>query len=143
MTFVLPEAPHLPGRTPRPSEALFAPLKAGLPKDARGLLSSDAFKGGFAAFEARYYWEAHELWEAVWSALAPAGAERLWVSGLIQLANSGLKARLGRRVAAARCLALADGLLAEAQTRGAALSATIDPAALRRQVVNEVADYEI
>lgn len=110
----LPALAHLPGRTPRPDPGFFAPLLEGLPGlDAAALANSAAFRAGFDAFEARYYWEAHELWEPVWAALPPACAERHLLRGLIQLANAGLKRRMGRPLAALRIVALADAALTE------------------------------
>jgi hypothetical protein len=116
---VLPPLPHEPGRTPRPPETMFAPLKAGLSRDlsAADLASSTAFQGGIEAFRAGYYWEAHELWEAVWMCLPQASCERLFLQGLIQLANAGLKNRMRRPAAARRILALADKALGEAARR--------------------------
>ena len=46
--------------------------------------------------------------------LPPASAERHLLQGLIQLANAGLKARMGRRAAALRILDLADAAFREA-----------------------------
>ena len=116
---VLPPAPYLPGRTPRPPEGFFEPLKIGLSSQhaPAELASSAAFRGGLEAFHAGYYWEAHELWEAVWMCLPPASAERQLLRGLIQLANAGLKRRMGRPAAALRILALADAALADATRR--------------------------
>lgn len=118
---ILPPVPHWPGRNARPPEALFAPLKATVAPgmDAAALAGSDAFSQGLRAFRAGYFWEAHELWEAVWTCLPPAAAQRLAMRGLIQLANAGLKARMGQNGAAARILALADAALDEAARRGA------------------------
>jgi hypothetical protein len=112
----LPTAPHLPGRNPRPPETFFAPLKAGIvpgmtPSD---LAQSAAFAAGFTLFEAGYFWEAHEVWEAVWLRLPPASRERHLMQGLIQLANVGLKRRMGRVASASRILTRADSALAEA-----------------------------
>lgn len=116
---LLSDLAHLPGRTPRPPESLFGPLKAGLsgtmpPAD---LLSCPAFVQGLLLIERRFYWEAHEVLEAVWMHLPPACPERLFLRGLIQLANSGLKARMGWRQAAGRIEALADAALDEALRR--------------------------
>lgn len=118
----LPPVPHLPGRTPRPPDAIFEPLKATLDQglSPRAMAESPAFVGGLAAFSHRYYWEAHELWEAVWIRLPPASAERCLMRGLIQLANAGLKGRMGRAAAASRILGLADTALAEAAHRARA-----------------------
>jgi hypothetical protein len=117
--FTLPPVPHQPGRTPRPDDALFAPLKAGLSSELsfEDLAASKAFRGGLEAFDAGYFWEAHELWEAVWICLPPASAERQLLQGLIQLANAGLKNRMGQASAAKRILALADAALLEATRR--------------------------
>ncbi len=129
---ILPPKPHVPGRTPRPPEALFEPLQSPLSADLSpsDLLASAAFHEGLRAFRMRYYWEAHELWEAVWMALPPAGPDRLRLRGVIQLANAGLKGRMGRPTAARRILALADAALAEADRRGGAGQADLAPAGL-------------
>jgi len=138
----LPAVPHLPGRTPRPPEAQLAPWKAGLTPQLApaALLASPAFAAGLEAFRARYYWEAHELWEAVWICLPPAAAERLLLRGLIQLANAGLKARMARPTAAMRILALADAALAEHARRQSRVAPPLNAAALaalRAQAVQE------
>lgn len=139
----LPAQPHLPGRNGRPDPALFAPLLQGLAGlDRAGLAQSAAYGAGFEAFARGYYWEAHECWEPVWAALPPASAERALLRGLIQLANAGLKRRMGREAAAARILALAGAALAEAGRRGGDSGMGLAPArleALRRQVSAESA----
>lgn len=113
---------HLPGLTPRPDPALFAPARAALRgQDRADLASSASFHLGFEAFDAGYFWESHEFWEPVWMALPEGGAERELLRGLIQLANCGLKRRMGRDRAAARILALADAALARAFGRGDSL----------------------
>lgn len=115
-TFVFPPAPYLPGRTARPDDAFFEPLKAGLDAemDIAALTASAAFRGGRDAFDQGYYWEAHELWEAVWMCLPPASAEKHLLRGLIQFANTGLKRRMGKDRAAERIILLAREALREA-----------------------------
>ncbi len=49
--------------------------------------------------------------------LPPVSAERQLLQGLIQLANAGLKNRMGQTSAAKRILALADSALSEAMRR--------------------------
>lgn len=112
----LPATPYIPGITPRPSEDYFDVLKRGLDGDCSigQLAGSAAFLGGREAFRQGYYWEAHELWEAVWMQLPPASAERHLLKGLIQLANAGLKRVMGRDAAVTRILALAQRSLEEA-----------------------------
>ena len=116
----LPPRPYLPGKTERPDEAIFEPLKEGLSPamTTEEMAQSAAFLGGKEAFAQGYFWEAHELWEAVWMVLPPASAERHLLQGLIQLANGGLKARMGRENAARRIAALADTALREAFLQG-------------------------
>lgn len=125
----LPPEPHFPGRNPRPDPGTFAPLH-GDPEAA--------FHAGLAAFARRYYWEAHECWEPVWMAQPPASAGRHLLRGLIQLANAGLKRRMGRDAAATRILALAEGHLREVRGMPFGLSAAA-AAAMRAQVVAESA----
>lgn len=62
-----------------------------------------------------FFWEAHEVWEAVWLTCAPNSAERHLLRGLIQIANAALKLRMGRPAAARRLFVDAGGWLAEAR----------------------------
>ncbi|MCI4666195.1 MAG: DUF309 domain-containing protein [Neomegalonema sp.] len=136
-SLALPDTPHLPGCTPRPPEETFAIYLDGLEDtlSPRDLTSTPAFKAGLEAFSRRYYWEAHELWEAVWIRLPPNSAERLLLRGLIQLANAGLKRRMGRTSAASRILALADEALTDATRRAPAVAAALGP--MRAQASRE------
>ena len=141
----LPGAPHLPGRTPRPPEAAFAPFKAALEAglEPGNLAGCAAFRAGQELFSDRYYWEAHELFEAVWIRLPPASAERVLLRGLIQLANAGLKRRMGRAAAAGRVLALADAALEEAARRMPGGQQGLPPtriAGFRRQAAGETVE---
>ena len=139
----LPPVPHLPGRTPRPPESAFADLKNDLSRglSPAELAASPAFHEGLRAFSERYYWEAHELFEAVWTYLPPASAERHLVQGLIQLANAGLKGRMERDKAAIRIGHLAESAIAEA-FRGQAAPMGLtrrDVAAMEKQAYAEIA----
>lgn len=49
-----------------------------------------------------YYWEAHEVWEAVWLATPANSPERLLLQALIQKANAQLKSAMQHENAAAR-----------------------------------------
>lgn len=46
-------------------------------------------------FDAGYYWEAHEAWEALWMAAGRTGPDATALKGLIKLAAAGVKAREG------------------------------------------------
>ena len=62
---------------------------------------------GVRLYAAGFFWEAHEVWEPVWMRARPNSRERALLQGLIQLANAGLKAALGRPNAARRLARLA------------------------------------
>jgi hypothetical protein len=65
---------------------------------------------GLELFNAGYYWEAHEVWEAVWHAYGRHGAAADVVKALIKLAAAGVKVRErqehGVRIHAGRAVAL-------------------------------------
>lgn len=100
-----PPHAYVPGETARHPETLFDALKA----DAQV-----AWLTGLAFLRDGFYWEAHEVLEAVWMGLPPNSAEKLLVQAVIQIANARLKRRMGRDAAAARLIARADELAAEA-----------------------------
>lgn len=112
----LPPEPYVPGRTARPDEGVFDDLKAVLAPgvSVEWLVASRAYRAGHEAFQRGYFWEAHELWEAVWMCLPPASAERHLLRGLIQFANAGLKVRMGKKGAVERILSLAGKAVREA-----------------------------
>ena len=55
-------------------------------------------------FHHGFYWESHEVWEDLWHRVPPASAERHVLAGLIQLAASALKVRMGHDRAATTLL---------------------------------------
>ena len=55
-----------------------------------------AFDRGMALFDAGYYWEAHEVWEALWHAHGRCGPTADVLKGLIKLAAAGVKVRQGQ-----------------------------------------------
>lgn len=57
---------------------------------------------GHDLLQAGYYWEAHEVWEAVWLATPANSPERLLLQALIQNTNARLKSGMQRENAAAR-----------------------------------------
>jgi predicted metal-dependent hydrolase len=54
---------------------------------------STAYLRGVSLFNAGYYWEAHEAWEALWHAHGRRGASAAVLKGLIKLAAAGVKVR--------------------------------------------------
>jgi uncharacterized protein len=54
---------------------------------------SAPYRRGIALFNAGYYWEAHEAWEALWHAHGRQGPTADVLKGLIKLAAAGVKVR--------------------------------------------------
>ncbi|ASP22948.1 hypothetical protein ANTHELSMS3_04345 [Antarctobacter heliothermus] len=113
----IPAQAYVPGRTARPPEGLFDPIRASAqpgmtPAD---LAHSDAFRHGLFYLERGFYWEAHEVLEPVWMVLPEGSAERRFVQALIQTANGQLKLRMDRPKAALRLCAIVRELLPEAR----------------------------
>jgi hypothetical protein len=113
-----PPHAYVPGQTARHPEGLFDPLKAGLSDVAPSdLVDTPAWTSGLAFLEGGYFWEAHEVLEAVWLACPPNSPERLMVQAVIQYANARLKGRMGQPRAMARLFTLSDDLAREARDR--------------------------
>ncbi len=87
------------------------------PPSAEDWQACEAYLWGIDLFNAGFYWEAHESWEAVWHAAGRRGAVADWCKGLIKLAAAGVKAREGRvdgvRRHAVRALELFSAVRAE------------------------------
>jgi uncharacterized protein len=109
---LVPEEPFPPysyvtGRFPHPTSDpqghSFAHVPPAVPpiqpdrfQDSRAyLFACDLFNYG-------YYWEAHELWEALWKSCGRMGPTAEMLKGLIKLAAAGVKAREGRTVGVRR-----------------------------------------
>lgn len=113
-----PAQPYIPGRTPRPAEGAFDHLKSGLGDiSVEGLAESRAWAAGLELFREGYYWEAHEVLEAVWLACPPNTPERLMVQAVIQRANAELKREMRQERAALRLFELSGKLASEAVER--------------------------
>lgn len=99
-------APYIPGETARPDLALFEPLKDGLSFAA--LSTSRAWTEGHTLFQSGYFWEAHELWEAVWMVCPDDAPERTFVQLWIQIANARLKQKMNRPNAVLRLIEICE-----------------------------------
>lgn len=102
--FDMPPHVYIPGKTARHPDTLFDVIKQsvtpGLPPDQ--LHHTQAWMAGMAYLEAGYFWECHEVLEAVWMQTREQSAERDMVQAVIQLANARLKLLMDRPKAAAR-----------------------------------------
>jgi hypothetical protein len=97
----LPPYAHVPGRTPHPvSDPAGHSYNTSRPRPARP--DPDDWAGcreylyGIDLFNRGYYWEAHEVWEALWHACGRRGVTADFLKGLIRLAAAGVKGREGR-----------------------------------------------
>ena len=117
----LPPHAHVPGVNARHPDGLFDAIRdsahPGMSVDE--LAQSPAFACGVRFHRAGFFWEAHEVWEAVWMACSEAGADKPFVQGLIQLANARLKLAMARPKAALRLCDLAAHCLDIAAVRSA------------------------
>jgi Domain of unknown function (DUF309) len=63
-----------------------------------------ALRYGITLNDAGYFWESHQVLEAVWAAAPQGGRERPLLRACIQIANANLKLRMQRARAATRLL---------------------------------------
>ena len=68
-----------------------------LPIEGDGWPTSVPFLRGVALFNAGYYWEAHEAWEALWHSHGRRGSTADVLKALIKLAAAGVKVRQRQR----------------------------------------------
>ena len=112
-----PAYAYLPGKTPRHPEDRFDRFAF----DRADLAGSERWQLALACLREGYFWEAHEWLEPVWMDLPEDAPERALVQGLIQLANAGLKRRMGRAGAVARLEIMARDLLRGGLAAGAVI----------------------
>jgi uncharacterized protein len=93
--------------------------------------AAEAWRYGVDLFNARFYWEAHEAWEAVWRATSRGSTAYLATKGMIQIAASFLTLHM-RRVEASRRLALRGAELLERARAGSGRYRQVDLAAVAR-----------
>jgi predicted metal-dependent hydrolase len=116
----MPSWAYNPGTDGVPDREPLDSAKKLVPVRFDGFVPADnaAFRYGLALHDGGFFWEAHEIWEAVWKAAPMNGRDRLALRALIQIANAGLKQRQARPSAAARLIEEANALLGELIARG-------------------------
>jgi len=110
-----PPYAYVPGRDPHPTRNpighrfLSNPAHP-LALDANDWRSSSFYLYGVDLFNFGYYWEAHEMWEALWRTCGRSGRIALFLQGLIRLAAAGVSVRRqnarGLRIHARRAMEL-------------------------------------
>jgi predicted metal-dependent hydrolase len=118
----MPRWAYNPGMDCAPDQEPLEAAKELVPGRFEQFVPADnaAFQYALALHDAGFFWEAHEIWEAVWKAAPMNGRDRLALRALIQIANAALKQRQGRPRAAARLTEEARALLSELAARGGA-----------------------
>lgn len=105
--YPLPRYRFVPGETPHPRrnqdghsfgqpEPGRTAFEAGLWRESRD------YRFGIDLFNFGYWWESHEVFEALWHACGPPTPEGRFFQGLVQLAAAHLKRRMGNPAAASR-----------------------------------------
>jgi len=120
--FPMPAWAHVPGETRGADHARLAPVKALVPARFDRVVpwQNSALRYGLALNDAGFFWECHEILEAVWAAAPQGGRDRILLRACIQIANANLKRRMRRGQAAARLEAEALAGLDELAVRGPA-----------------------
>jgi hypothetical protein len=124
-----PTHTYVPGG-PNPRPVPRAGPVSPLPNEPRAALSSPAYLRGARLFNAGFYWEAHEAWEALWHAHGRRGPIADALKGLIKLAAAGVKVREHRPAGVLTHLSRAAGCLDSAHSGGASEVFGLDLAAL-------------
>jgi hypothetical protein len=135
----MPDWAYNPGMDRAPDREPLETAKRLVPLRFNRFVPADdpAFLYGLALHDGGFFWEAHEIWEAVWKAAPMNGRDRLALRALIQIANAGLKQRQARSRAAARLLNEVRALLGELIARGAAAEPESVAGCLRADVLRE------
>lgn len=119
----LPRWVHTPGET-EPDNEMLSRVTALVPDRFDQFVPHDhpALRYALALNDAGFFWEAHEVLEAVWKAAPKGGRDRILLRACIQIANARLKQRLDRPRAVARLLDDARAELVELERRKASPS---------------------
>ena len=118
-SFPMPQWAHVPGETREADRARLAPVKARVQRRFERFVPADhpALRHGLALNDAGFFWECHEILEAMWMAAPQGGRDRILLRACIQIANANLKSKMQRAAAAARLDAEAVALLDEVGAR--------------------------
>ena len=110
-----PPYAYVPGQTKRHTDDIFDTIK----NDAKGIdyrafEQTSTFWYATAFLKEGFYWESHEVFEALWLRCPPESSEKKLIQALIQIANMHLKLKMGRSNASVRLKKIASQLWEEA-----------------------------
>jgi hypothetical protein len=122
VNLALPRWAYVPGVDAEADHETLAMAKALVPARFNGFVPArhPALRYGLGLNDAGFFWESHEILEAVWAAAPQGGRERILLRACIQIANANLKLRMGRFHAASRLFGEALAELDELGVRKAA-----------------------
>src|SRR3954454_14795296 len=100
----LPRWAFMPGAGSDADHETLGKAKTLVPARLNGFVPArhPALRYGLGLNDAGFFWESHEILEAVWAAAPKGGRERILLRACIQIANANLKLRMGRPSAASR-----------------------------------------
>lgn len=121
INLALPRWAYVPGETGEADFDTLAMALALVPARFEGFVPArhPALRYGIGLNDSGYFWECHEILEAVWAAAPQGGRERILLRACIQTANANLKLKMQRAHAAARLYAEALAGLDELRVRKA------------------------
>ena len=122
VNLALPRWAYVPGVEAEADHETLAMAKALVPARFNGFVPArhPALRYGLGLNDTGFFWESHEILEAVWAAAPQGGRERILLRACIQIANANLKLRMGRFHAASRLFGEALAELDELGVRKAA-----------------------
>jgi predicted metal-dependent hydrolase len=102
----LPRWAYVPGKQPAADHDALERAKALVPVRYDGFVpaSDPALRYGLALNDGGFFWEAHEILEAIWKVAPQGGRDRILLRACIQVANANLKMKMDRPRAALRLL---------------------------------------
>lgn len=97
---------YVPGQGGAADRETLDRVKALVPARFDHVVPSDhpALTYGLALNDAGFYWECHEILEAIWKAAPQGGRDRILLRACIQIANANLKGAMDQPRAVARLL---------------------------------------
>src|SRR3954470_17522138 len=113
VSLALPRWAYLPGVETAADHDTLAMAKALVPARFNGFVPArhPALRYGLGLNDSGFFWESHEILEAVWAAAPQGGRERILLRACIQIAGANLRLRMLKAHAAARLLGEALGEL--------------------------------
>jgi hypothetical protein len=106
VNLTLPRWAYVPGVETEADHETLAMAKALVPARFNGFVPArhPALRYGLGLNDAGFFWESHEILEAVWAAAPQGGRERILLRACIQIANANLRLRMLKPHAASRLL---------------------------------------